>query len=296
MSILVDKDTKLIVQGITGTEGLSHARAMRDYGTRVLGGVSPEKPGERINGFPVYRSVTEAKAETGANTSAIFVPPAGAADAIHEALEAGIELIVCVTEGIPVADMIRIRRVLPDYPASRLIGPNCPGVISPGKAKVGIMPGAIHAQGCVGIVSRSGTLMYEAVAQLGALGLGESTCVGIGGDFLVGIDYREVLALFEGDDETNGVLLIGEVGGMSEIEAAEYVRSTMTKPVAAFVAGKSAPRGRRMGHAGAIAEDSASSAASKMEALLSRGLTVIEDPACMGQVLSWMLQNSPILL
>ncbi len=246
MSILVDKDTKLIVQGITGTEGLSHARAMRDYGTRVLGGVSPEKPGERINGFPVYRSVTEAKAETGANTSAIFVPPAGAADAIHEALEAGIELIVCVTEGIPVADMIRIRRVLPDYPASRLIG-------------------------CVGIVSRSGTLMYEAVAQLGALGLGESTCVGIGGDFLVGMDYREVLALFEGDDETNGVLLIGEVGGMSEIEAAEYVRSTMTKPVAAFVAGKSAPRGRRMGHAGAIAEDSASSAASKMEALLSRG-------------------------
>jgi len=295
MSILVNHGTKLIIQGITGLEGLSHAKAMRDYGTQVLGGVSPDKAGEHVEGFPVYRSVAKAKAETGANASAIFVPPAGAADAILEALEAGIALIVCITEGIPVADMVRIRRVLPEYPASRLIGPNCPGVISPGQAKVGIMPGTIHTSGRVGIVSRSGTLMYEAGSQLGALGLGESTCVGIGGDPIIGMDYREVLALFEDDAETDGVLLIGEVGGVSEIEAADYVRSTMKKPVAAFIAGKSAPRGRRMGHAGAIAEDVASSAAAKMEALLSRGVTVIEDPACMGEAVSWMLKGSPLL-
>ena len=295
MAILVDRDTKLLVQGITGSEGLYHAKAARNYGSAVVGGVSPGKGGREIEGFRVYESVAEAKAETAANATMIFVPPAAASDAILEALDAGIELIVCITEGIPVEDMVRVRRVLPDHPASRLIGPNCPGVISPGLAKVGIMPGNIHSPGRVGVVSRSGTLMYEAVSQLGELGLGESSCVGIGGDPLVGSDFVSILRLFEADPGTDAVLLIGEIGGTAELEAADFAASSMKKPVAAFVAGRSAPPGRRMGHAGAIADGASGSAAAKMESLLAKGIVVAEDPAGIGETVAWLLKEAPIL-
>ena len=295
MAILVDRDTKLLVQGITGSEGLYHAKAARDYGSAVVGGVSPGKGGREIEGFRVYESVAEAKAETEANATMIFVPPAAASDAILEALDAGIELIVCITEGIPVEDMVRVRRVLPDYPASRLIGPNCPGVISPGLAKVGIMPGNIHRPGRVGVVSRSGTLMYEAVSQLGELGIGESSCVGIGGDPLIGSDFVSILRLFEADPGTDAVLLIGEIGGTAELEAADFAAASMKKPVAAFIAGKSAPPGRRMGHAGAIADGGSGSAAAKMASLLEKGIVVAEDPAGMGETVAWLLKEAPIL-
>jgi succinyl-CoA synthetase alpha subunit len=295
MAILVDRDTRLLVQGITGSEGLYHAKAARDYGSAVVGGVSPGKGGREIEGFRVYESVAEAKAETEANATMIFVPPAAASDAILEALDAGIELIVCITEGIPVEDMVRVRRVLPDYPASRLIGPNCPGVISPGLAKVGIMPGNIHRPGRVGVVSRSGTLMYEAVSQLGELGIGESSCVGIGGDPLIGSDFVSILRLFEADPGTDAVLLIGEIGGTAELEAADFAAYSMKKPVAAFIAGKSAPPGRRMGHAGAIADGGSGSAAAKMASLLEKGIVVAEDPAGMGETVAWLLKEAPIL-
>jgi succinyl-CoA synthetase alpha subunit len=295
MAILVDKGTRLLVQGITGAEGLYHAKAARDYGSAVVGGVSPGKGGREIEGFRVFESVAEAREATRANATMIFVPPAAAANAILEAFEAGIELVVCITEGVPVEDMLRLRRVLPDYPASRLIGPNCPGVISPGLAKVGIMPGNIHRPGRVGVVSRSGTLMYEAVSQLGELGLGESSCVGIGGDPLVGSDFVSILRLFEADPGTDAVLMIGEIGGSAELEAADYAASSMKKPVAAFIAGRAAPPGRRMGHAGAIAEGASGSAAAKMEALLAKGIVVAEDPAGMGETLAWLLKEAPIL-
>nr|WP_320131091.1 succinate--CoA ligase subunit alpha [uncultured Holophaga sp.] len=282
MSVLVGNHTRLIVQGITGKEGLFHAKGCRDYGTQVVGGVSPDRGGSAIEGFPVYDTVHEAREKTGANASMIFVPPMGAADAILEALEAGIELIVCITEGIPVLDMVRVKRVLMDYPASRLIGPNCPGVITPGQAKIGIMPGRIHKPGPIGVVSRSGTLTYEAVGQLTALGIGQSTCIGIGGDPVNGSSFVDVLKLFQEDPATEGVILIGEIGGSAEEDAAAFIREQMTKPVVAFIAGQTAPPGRRMGHAGAIISGGKGTAAEKVATLRAAGVTLVDNPAEMG--------------
>ena len=283
MSVLVGNDTKLVVQGITGREGLYHAKGCRDYGTKVVGGVTPGKGGTAIEGFPVFNTVKEARTATGANATMIFVPPIAAADAILEALDAGIELIVCITEGIPVLDMVKVKRVLQDYPNSRLIGPNCPGVITPGKAKIGIMPGRIHLPGHVGVVSRSGTLTYEAVGQLTALGIGQSTCIGIGGDPVNGTSFVDVLALYEQDPDTHAVVLIGEIGGGAEEEVAAYVKAHFTKPIVSFIAGQTAPPGRRMGHAGAIISGGKGTAAEKMAALEAAGITVVESPADMGK-------------
>jgi len=290
MAVLVGKNTKLIVQGITGREGLFHAKGSRDYGTNVVGGVTPGKGGTEIEGFPVFNTVKEAVAKTGANATMIFVPPVGAADAILEALEAGIELIVCITEGIPVLDMVKVKRVLPDYPKSRLIGPNCPGIISPGLAKIGIMPGRIHKQGHVGVVSRSGTLTYEAVGQLTALGIGQSTCIGIGGDPVNGTSHIDALRLFQDDPDTHAIIMIGEIGGSAEEEAAEFVKQYVTKPVVAFIAGQTAPPGRRMGHAGAIISGGKGTAAEKMKALTAAGITVVQSPADMGHALAERLK------
>jgi succinyl-CoA synthetase alpha subunit len=290
MAVLVGNHTKLIVQGITGREGLFHAKGSRDYGTNVVGGVTPGKGGTEIEGFPVFNTVKDAVAKTGANATMIFVPPVGAADAILEALEAGIELIVCITEGIPVLDMVKVKRVLPDYPKSRLIGPNCPGIISPGLAKIGIMPGRIHKQGHVGVVSRSGTLTYEAVGQLTALGIGQSTCIGIGGDPVNGTSHIDALRLFQDDPDTHAIIMIGEIGGSAEEEAAEFVKAYVTKPVVAFIAGQTAPPGRRMGHAGAIISGGKGTAAEKMKALTAAGITVVQSPADMGKALAERLK------
>jgi succinyl-CoA synthetase alpha subunit len=290
MAVLVGNHTKLIVQGITGREGLFHAKGCHDYGTNVVGGVTPGKGGTEIDGFPVFNTVREAVAKTGANASMIFVPPAGAADAILEALEAGIELIVCITEGIPVLDMVKVKRVLPDYPKSRLIGPNCPGIISPGLAKIGIMPGRIHKQGHVGVVSRSGTLTYEAVGQLTALGIGQSTCIGIGGDPVNGTSHIDALRMFQDDPDTHAIIMIGEIGGSAEEEAAEFVKQYVTKPVVAFIAGQTAPPGRRMGHAGAIISGGHGTAAEKMKALAAAGIRVVQSPADMGKALAERLK------
>ena len=291
MTIMVGTDTRLIVQGITGREGLYHAKGCRDYGTKVVGGVTPGKGGTEIEGFPVFNTVHEARARTGANATMIFVPPIAAADAILEALEAGIELIVCITEGIPVLDMVKVKRVLPDYPQSRLVGPNCPGVITPGKAKIGIMPGRIHLPGHVGVVSRSGTLTYEAVGQLTALGIGQSTCIGIGGDPVNGTSFVDVLAQFQLDPDTHAVILIGEIGGGAEEEVAAYVKAHFTKPIVAFVAGQTAPPGRRMGHAGAIISGGKGAATDKMAALEAAGITVVKSPADMGKALAARLRG-----
>lgn len=290
MAVLVGNHTKLIVQGITGREGLFHAKGCRDYGTKVVGGVTPGKGGTDVEGFPVFNTVQEAVAKTGANATMIFVPPVGAADAILEALEAGIELVVCITEGIPVLDMVKVKRVLPDFPKSRLIGPNCPGIISPGLAKIGIMPGRIHKQGHVGVVSRSGTLTYEAVGQLTALGIGQSTCVGIGGDPVNGTSHIDALRLFQDDPDTHAIIMIGEIGGSAEEEAAEFVKQYVTKPVVAFIAGQTAPPGRRMGHAGAIISGGKGTAAEKMKALTAAGITVVQSPADMGKALAERLK------
>ncbi len=290
MAVLVGNHTKLIVQGITGREGLFHAKGSRDYGTNVVGGVTPGKGGTEIEGFPVFNTVRDAVAKTGANATMIFVPPVGAADAILEALEAGIELIVCITEGIPVLDMVKVKRVLPDYPKSRLIGPNCPGIISPGLAKIGIMPGRIHKQGHVGVVSRSGTLTYEAVGQLTALGIGQSTCIGIGGDPVNGTSHIDALRLFQDDPDTHAIIMIGEIGGSAEEEAAEFVKQYVTKPVVAFIAGQTAPPGRRMGHAGAIISGGKGTAAEKMKALTAAGITVVQSPADMGHALAKLIK------
>ncbi len=290
MAVLVGNHTKLIVQGITGREGLFHAKGSRDYGTNVVGGVTPGKGGTEIDGFPVFNTVRDAVAKTGANATMIFVPPVGAADAILEALEAGIELIVCITEGIPVLDMVKVKRVLPDYPKSRLIGPNCPGIISPGLAKIGIMPGRIHKQGHVGVVSRSGTLTYEAVGQLTALGIGQSTCIGIGGDPVNGTSHIDALRLFQDDPDTHAIIMIGEIGGSAEEEAAEFVKQYVTKPVVAFIAGQTAPPGRRMGHAGAIISGGKGTAAEKMKALTAAGITVVQSPADMGHALAKLIK------
>ena len=291
MAVLVGNHTKLIVQGITGREGLFHAKGCRDYGTNVVGGVTPGKGGTEIEGFPVFNTVNEAVTKTGANATMIFVPPVGAADAILEALEAGIELIVCITEGIPVLDMVKVKRVLPDYPKSRLIGPNCPGIISPGLAKIGIMPGRIHKQGHVGVVSRSGTLTYEAVGQLTALGIGQSTCIGIGGDPVNGTSHIDALRLFQDDPDTHAIIMIGEIGGTAEEDAAEFVKAYVTKPVVAFIAGQTAPPGRRMGHAGAIISGGKGTAAEKMKALTAAGITVVQSPADMGKALAERLKG-----
>ena len=290
MAVLVGNHTKLIVQGITGREGLFHAKGSRDYGTNVVGGVTPGKGGTESDGFPVFNTVRDAVAKTGANATMIFVPPVGAADAILEALEAGIELIVCITEGIPVLDMVKVKRVLPDYPNSRLIGPNCPGIISPGLAKIGIMPGRIHKQGHVGVVSRSGTLTYEAVGQLTALGIGQSTCIGIGGDPVNGTSHIDALRLFQDDPDTHAIIMIGEIGGSAEEEAAEFVKQYVTKPVVAFIAGQTAPPGRRMGHAGAIISGGHGTAAEKMKALQAAGIRVVQSPADMGKALAERLK------
>jgi succinyl-CoA synthetase alpha subunit len=281
MSILVDKKTRLVVQGITGREGTFHALACRDYGTTVVAGVTPGKGGSRHEGVPVFDTVRGAVAKEGANTTLIFVPPAFAADAILEAIDAAVPLVICITEGIPTLDMVRVARFLRGS-GTRLIGPNCPGIISPGKAKVGIMPGHIHKRGKVGVVSRSGTLTYEAVGQLTRLGLGQSTCVGLGGDPIIGTTFVDCLGLFENDPATHAILMIGEIGGTAEEEAATFVKRHVSKPVVGYIAGQTAPPGRRMGHAGAIISGGKGTAAEKVTALRRAGIAVVKSPAEMG--------------
>ena len=288
MSILIDTQTRLVVQGLTGREGTFHALACQEYGTQVVAGVTPGKGGLVHEGIPVFNTVAEAVTEAGANASLIFVPPASAADAVLEAADAGLAVIVCITEGIPTLDMICVRRVLLGRPA-RLIGPNCPGLISPGKAKAGIMPGHIHQPGRVGVISRSGTLTYEAVWQLTARGIGQSTCVGIGGDPIIGTTFVDALRLFEADPETDAVLMIGEIGGTAEEEAAAVVRAYMTKPLVGFICGQTAPPGRRMGHAGAIISGGRGTAAEKMAAMRAVGITVVKSPADMGAAMERVL-------
>ncbi len=273
MSVLVNKETRVVVQGITGKEGSFHARACRDYGTRVVAGVTPGKGGQKMDDIPVFNTVAQAVRDTGANTSLIFVPPAFAADAILEAAAAGVKVIVCITEGIPTLDMVKVMKVLTATDC-RLIGPNCPGIISPGQAKVGIMPGHIHQEGPMGLVSRSGTLTYEAVHQMTLLGIGQSTCVGIGGDPIIGTNFIDMLVLFQADPMTEGVVLIGEIGGTAEEEAAAFISRHVTKPVVAFIAGQTAPPGKRMGHAGAIISGGSGKAADKIAAFQAAGVTV----------------------
>ena len=285
MAIWVDNDTRLLVQGITGKEGTFHALGCRDYGTKVVAGVTPGKGGEAVEGIPVYDSVAEAREATGANASMIFVPPPFAADAIMEAAAAEIELVVCITEGIPANDMLKVKDFLRSHP-TRLVGPNCPGVISPGMAKIGIMPGYIHKQGSVGVVSRSGTLTYEAVWQLSNLNLGQSTCVGIGGDPVNGTNFIDVLEQFAADPQTEGVIMIGEIGGNAEEDAAEWIKANFKKPVVGFIAGRTAPPGRRMGHAGAIVAGGKGTAAEKMAAMKEAGLHVVENPAELGTTMA----------
>jgi len=290
MPVLVGKETKLIVQGLTGKEGTFHAEQCAKYGTNVVGGVTPGKGGSthEVNGkqVPVYNTVKDAVAKAGANTSVIFVPPSFAADAIMEAAEAGITLVICITEGIPVLDMMRVKHFLKDYPDVRLIGPNCPGVISPDLAKVGIMPGSIHKKGPVGVVSRSGTLTYEAVDQLTQLGIGQSTCIGIGGDPVNGTSFIDCLKLFQEDPETKAIVMIGEIGGTAEEEAAEYAKKNVTKPIVCFIAGQTAPPGKRMGHAGAIISGGKGTAKEKMAALKAAGITVVDNPSVIGKTMA----------
>ena len=290
MSILVDENTRVICQGITGRQGAFHTRQAVSYGTKMVGGVTPGKGGEKFDGLPIFNTVSEAVRTTQAEASVIYVPGPFAADAIMEAADAGIGLIVCITEGIPVLDMVMVKGYLSSK-SSRLIGPNCPGVISPGKCKIGIMPGYIHHPGKIGVISRSGTLTYEAVDQLTRLGLGQSTCVGIGGDPIIGLSFVDILELFLEDPETEAVMLIGEIGGGAEEEAAEVIRTRFHKPVVAFIAGQNAPPGRRMGHAGAVISGNRGSARSKMEALRSGGAVVVENPAEMGLTLKRVLQE-----
>ncbi|MDP0926372.1 succinate--CoA ligase subunit alpha [Paracoccus onubensis] len=293
MSIFLDRDTKIIVQGITGKMARFHAREMVEYGSNVVGGVVPGKGGETVEGVPVFNTVKEAVAETGAEATLVFVPPPAAADGIMEAADAGIRYCVCITDGIPAQDMIRVKRYMYRYPKERrmvLTGPNCAGTISPGKALLGIMPGHIYLQGNVGIIGRSGTLGYEAAAQLKERGIGVSTSVGIGGDPINGSSFRDILEQFENDDETHLICMIGEIGGPQEAEAAEYIRGHVSKPVVAYVAGLTAPKGRTMGHAGAIISAFGESASEKVEILSAAGVTVAENPAVIGETIARVMQ------
>jgi succinyl-CoA synthetase alpha subunit len=288
VSVLVNRETRVLTQGITGSTGQFHTRACKEYGTQMVAGVTPGKGGSDFEGIPIFDTAAKAVAATGANASVIYVPPPFAADAIMEAADAGIALVVCITEGIPVLDMMRVKRFL-EGRSTRLIGPNCPGIITPGQCKIGIMPGYIHRAGHVGVVSRSGTLTYEAVHQLTALGYGQSTCIGIGGDPIAGTGFVDALELFENDADTEAVILIGEIGGSAEELAAEFVRKRMTKPVVAFVAGQTAPKGRRMGHAGAIIAGGRGTAADKIAAFEAAGVRVARNPAEMGKTMTALL-------
>ncbi len=288
MSILVNENTRVVVQGITGREGSFHARQMIEYGTKVVAGMTPGKGGTSFEGVPIFNTMEQAIKETGANVAIIFIPAAVAPDAVMEAADAGTPLVICITEGIPILDMVRVRRYLSGR-STRLIGPNCPGIISPGKSKVGIMPGPIHLPGKIGVVSRSGTLTYEIVDQLTSRGIGQSSCVGIGGDPIIGSSFVDILGLFEADPETEAVIMVGEIGGTAEEEAAEFIHRNMSKPVVAFVAGRTAPPGRRMGHAGAIISGGHGTAAEKIAALESCGITVVPNPAEIGATMERVL-------
>jgi len=290
MSVLVDKNSKIIVQGFTGSEGTFHSEQMIEYGTNLVGGVTPGKGGQTHLGKPVFNTVKEAVDQEGANVSVIFVPPPFAGDAIMEAADAGIKVIVTITEGIPVRDMIRVKEYL-SHRETQLVGPNCPGVITPGEAKVGIMPGFIHTKGSIGIVSRSGTLTYEAVDQITKAGLGQSTCIGIGGDPIIGTTTKDAVELLMNDEETEGIVMIGEIGGSMESEAAYWIKEHGTKPVVGFIAGQTAPPGRRMGHAGAIIGGSDDTAAAKMKVMRECGLHVVESPADIGEKMAAILNN-----